>query len=148
MRWHKDWLYNQIFELIGDIWESTNRYTRQNSVRQPMDSLWIQQCGEADIAHAFCLRPILREWRFDGETFQIRKNQSSLSVLLPSRSANIRGMLFDQGVIRFYISPDRKRVVFTYQLGPLFGRGIVYSVVGQGPKGKLSIEPNVPGWVS
>jgi len=49
-----------------------------------------------------------------------------------------RGMFYERGAVTFCIDTDRKRVVFTYTLGPRYGRGMTFGVIGQGTKGRLS----------
>ena len=48
------------------------------------------------------------------------------------------GMFYERGVVAFCIDSDRKRLVFTYTLGPRYGRGMTLGVIGQGAKGRLS----------
>ena len=57
-------------------------------------------------------------------------------------------MFFTHGVVRFHITADRKRIVFVYVLGPLYGRGRVFRVEGQGRTGCLEPDPDAKAWSS
>jgi hypothetical protein len=58
-----------------------------------------------------------------------------------------RGMFYERGVVEFFIDTDRKRVLFTYTLGPRYGRGMIFRVVGQGTTGRLTPCAG-PAWIS
>jgi len=44
--------------------------------------------------------------------------------------------------------PERKKVGFNLHLGPLYGRGHMFIVRGQGRRGGLTISDHHAGWVS
>jgi hypothetical protein len=171
MGWKTDWLYVLVFDLVRDLWNSMSRFAEQMTERNgsqpsqpPLDALLVYQCGEADLSRASCRKPILREWVFDGEAFTERDSEEMADPINPhqKRSSHhfavllaglpkpleVRGALFVQGMVCFYITADRKHVLFTYQIGPRFGRGSLYSVEGQGQSGRLTLERDAAGWVS
>ena len=152
MGWKTDWLFALIFREIQRIWNEANRFAEQISKPekpQPsLEALRVRQCAGARLGSGFLSPPILREWLFDGadfteleptETFlPKRKGKALVPFPLSVRNSESRGALFVEGNVSFYITPGRKQCVLTYQLGPRYGRGIVYEVHGQGTGATLN----------
>ncbi|MES2462149.1 MAG: hypothetical protein V4671_16310 [Armatimonadota bacterium] len=162
MGWKTDWLYILVFGLVHDLWAETNHFaeqmTEQNRLQAPqanLDALRVYQCEEADLTKGFCQKPILHEWVYDGSVFtegvpeearrQKQQHNSHPFAVLPT-SQEIRGTLFTEGMVWFYITVDRKHVLFTYQVGPRFGRRMKYRVEGQEQSGRLALERHC--WIS
>jgi hypothetical protein len=55
-------------------------------------------------------------------------------------------MFYEQGLVEFCVAADRQRVLVTYTIGPRYGRGTAFVVVGQGARGRLVQDGEF--WVS
>jgi hypothetical protein len=147
-RWRTDWLYQLIFDEVARIWTRAIRESTSAIMGPPPDFLLIRECGDADWERVLCRPPILREWTYRGTAFELRA--SSDAEPLPPLTQ--QDAFYNYGDVRFHIRPDRKKVVFEYVLGPLYGRGIVHRVVGQGRRGKmrgwLAGDPDSMSWIS
>ena len=84
----------------------------------------------------------MRGWTYDGVAF--------VPVSLDEMDSNAferRGAFWSEGSVSFQISPDRKEVSFSFQIGPLYGRGYRLRPVGQGKRGRLQ-QADGPMWMS
>jgi hypothetical protein len=70
----------------------------------------------------------------------------AVPTLVPDHT--VRGMFFMDGIVQFFITDDRKRVVWNHWLGRRYGRGKVFRVVGQGSTATLEKDPEFGEWVS
>lgn len=159
MGWRTDWLYRIVFDFIRDVWRRANREAEialeQGELKAMPQPFLVQQCAKVNLLLPGCAEPVLREWFYGGTEFheqrlevvQAEESQGRLRRR-PNLPPAILGMFFEQGLVRFYIFPNRKRVVITYLLGPLYGRGFVYEVKGQGRTATLQVASDTPGWIS
>ena len=143
MGWKNDWLYRLIFQQARFIWD---RFDPENRSDGPLVSslpLIIQECQRSEWRSAFVAPPIVRAWRYDGDQFEPLDPTESEATYCPE----VRGIRYSIGLVRFAIVDDRRRVVFTYVLGPRYGRARVWQVKGQGGTGKLVPEPEAEEWI-
>jgi hypothetical protein len=161
MGWKTDWLYRLVFERVRDVWtegraysENYNEHTQAAvypELRQPpLERLIVVQFADAELSVPCCTGAVLRVWRYDSAGLVPLPGEPPKPIVV-EREQRIQGRrcnLFLQGVVSFYISPDRKHVVFTFALGPLYGRGYTYAVSGQGKMGRLSPAPDSVAWIS
>jgi hypothetical protein len=133
MGWRTDWLYQLLFREVMRIWTRAQKEGETALMGPAPDFLLIQQCADADWENALCRTPVLREWIFRGTTIEAQPLSDSQSTPRPVR----RKAFFDYGIVCFHVTTDRKRVLWTYQLGPLYGRDEVLRVRGQGKRGSL-----------
>lgn len=163
MGWKTDWLYQMIFDNTRDVWQQACSYVKRHNedalypeeYLTPMESLLVYQFTDADLASAWCRGEVLRKWRYAGTTFEPYRGEPPGSSVVKRdrefikfRHIYIHRPISNQGTVCFYISRDRKRVVFTYILGPLCGRGVVYGVMGQGRTGRFYNAPEGGRWLS
>ena len=150
MGWRKDWLYMLVFHQVRVVWDRVHQYADRpracGEIQLPPDAIRVQQYAGGDPIEAFCRGPVLREWQFDGKGFSLQSGRNAEGKT--ARSTSTRGTLLVEGVVGFYITSDRRRVVFNAVLGPLYGHGTVYMVQGQGRRGRLIPDPNAKYWVS
>jgi len=123
----------------------------------PPERLIVLQFTEGNTQIARCHGPIKRTWVYEGTDFVEQSGHTNLPatvtrwrpfIISPGRAIMLTDQYFNQSCISFYISEDRKRVVFIYMLGPLYGRACIYAVTGQGSRGEFDIAPNTQGWSS
>jgi hypothetical protein len=142
MGWQSDWLYQLIFHEVERVWrvavkEGAGRLGPAPTILQ------VSEMDEADWVHAWCRGVVLRRWTLQGG----KPESLTLDQQGDADLGERRGMFYERSAASFCIDSDRKRVLFTYTLGPRYGRGMVFDVMGQGTKGKL--RPNGgPMWVS
>jgi len=155
-------LYCQVFDVARDAWGQGQEVARHMTEHMgmpdiPPDSLVVYQHAGGNFKRARCTGSIVREWVFDGSAFEehpVPPGPSGRGYAyiprpvprtLPPGSPNEHSSFFVQGVVRFCIRPDRRQVIVTYVLGPRYGAGQVYSVIGDGASGTL--EPiALSGW--
>src|SRR3954449_845930 len=135
-----DWLYRVIFREVSNLWESVCSGDREEG--PPPDRLRIEELGGADWEAARCLDPVRRVWTFGPEGLQAQP-EAEVAV---AECGGDRGRFWQVGLVRFHIADDRQRLVLEYVVGPLYGRGMVLRVTGQGTSGRLC--PEGPEWIS
>jgi hypothetical protein len=98
----------------------------------PPTALVVREMGQADWKRAYCRGDVRRQWVYRG---------SSPEPVAPEAEPDLgegRGMYYERGVVDFHVASDRRRVLFTFTVGPRFGRGLIFGVEGQGAGGRLS----------
>jgi hypothetical protein len=144
MGWRNDWLYGLIFDEVARVWTRALKESTSPIMGSPPDYLLVREHGSADWEHVACLPPVLREWTYTGEAFEPRPLSDTDELPPPTR----RDAFYSYGIVQYHIRPDRKKVLFTFVLGPLYGRGNVFRVFGQGKRGMLTGDPDSNAWVS
>jgi hypothetical protein len=149
MGWRTDWLYRLVFYELTEQWHraQTAASERPHADERP-DHMLVQQCDRVDVERALCIVPVRRTWSLDANG--VRESGAlplPLDVDGPSPShAEAPGLFYRQARARFHLTSDRRRVVVTTVFGPRYGRGLVFSVHGQGRRGRLSLCG--AGWVA
>ena len=148
MGWHSDWLYGLIFAKFRDAWLKAQNEGRGHRDPASADML-ISQYGDTQRSECAvrCRGEVLRRWMYCGDDFE------ELPEFKSSPDVNAaHGMFYEHAYGAFNISPDRKIIVLEYGFGPLYGRGFVYDVKGQGARGRnkgtLTEKPDAPMWIS
>ena len=141
MGWQSDWLYRLIFREIENVRAAANRQDAKNGL--PPTVYYILEYSDADWEKVTHLGTVKRSW--------ILKKDEPLAetdaTFTPGDDAEIDGMFFNKAAIAFHISSDRKRVTFEYFLGPLYARGRILAVHGQGNRAKL-ISTDGREWIA
>ena len=146
MGWRTDWLYRLVFEKVEEAWRQALKDAVLTSGIDTMpEYLLIHECANFNEANAMCVLPVLRVWKFDGSTFEL--------IPIPAaeqrpKALAIRGIFFSSGAVYFHIMPGRKQIGYNLHMGPLYGRGVVFIVWGQGRRGRLTISDHHAGWMS
>lgn len=143
MRWKSDWLYNLVFNEVERLWTQVQKEGTGKFGFAP-ERFYVQQFENADWQELNCLPPIIRSWIFDGLVPTLLSN-SSKPLAIDQTS---RGMFFVSGTVHFHISNNRKEILWTYRLGRRYGRGMVFSVEGQGKASSLQRNASFGEWVS
>ncbi|BCM90305.1 hypothetical protein IAD21_02156 [Abditibacteriota bacterium] len=159
MRWKTNWLYQLIFHDVEQIWELAVRDGEgpygpgpdyltvsqfANSYVSPYSKEEKVAQGEGDAPVKLSAGALLKQWRFDALGLRVKvESDTALRGNTP-----IRGMFYEVGRVDFIISADRKVVDISYIVGPRYGRGRVFSVVGQGKSGHLVPQEGSVWWVS
>jgi hypothetical protein len=147
MGWKTDWLYKCIFQLPERLWKQSQTFHGET----PPDYLLITQYPPfvvephphvAGLSASF-VGPPIRYWIYDKDGLRPSESLEGNPDLKITY-----GMHYKVGHFSFSISPDRKLVLLRYMMGPLFGAHHVYSVVGQGKRGRLGGAADFVGWVS
>jgi len=89
------------------------------SMGLPPKELRIYQASSADWDKAQCSRTYIDSWKFDGAI--ITKTDEVIGSLANDLKQN--GMYWNIGTIMFWIDIQSKRAVYSYTLGPRYGRG-------------------------
>ena len=144
MGWRTDWLYGLVFREIERIWARARKEGADGRFGPAPDFLVVRQYAGANWIEPECAPPVLREWVYSGGELEPRPPTDSDKPAPLVR----RGMFWDVGAVRFHIAPDRKRVVLTFQIGPLYGRGHAFRVGGQGKTSVLERDPDSRAWIS
>jgi len=133
MGWQSDWLYQLIFDEVEQVWQRARKDGAGHFGPAPTTFL-ISEMREANWDDMRCRGDAQRHWTYQG-------GQPEPMALTKGSDADLgeqRGMFYARGAVAFCIDANRKRVLFTYALGPRYGRGMVFGVIGQGAKGRLS----------
>ena len=138
MGWRSGWLHQLVFQEVKKIWQRAKN-AGTGKFGPPPDALHICEMSDGDWERPQCSGDALRRWLYQGDEPELVGDCADVGEL--------RGMFFQRGIVQFFIDPDRKRVLFTYILGPRYGRGMLFEVGGQGAQGKLTRCPG-PAWIS
>jgi len=133
MAWQSDWLYQLIFDEVRRVWQRASKEGAGQFGPAPTSFL-ITEMSEADWETVRCGGAGHRQWIYQGSQFEPTPLAEGTETDLGER----RGIFYERGAVAFHIDSGRKRVLFTYNLGPRYGRGFVFEVIGQGAKGTLS----------
>jgi hypothetical protein len=146
MGWKSDWLYNLIFREVETLWERARREARDSPelFGPGPTALLVDECSGMDWDQVYCLKPDTRHWVYDGEAFQPSADGQRWEPDLTTP----RHAFFRIGSVRFHVAPDRKRVGLAIILGPLYGRGFVFTVHGQGRTARLVKDQHANWWAS
>lgn len=147
MGWRTDWLYGCLFEYVETLWRACQKSAMRGSGTPP-EIIYILQGGNADWNRPVCKPPLLRAWRYDASGLQ----KVPIPIQNPYAHEKPHGMFYRAGSMAFHIREDRKYVALVYVVGPLYARGYVYKVIGQGKHGKyrgrLELAEGFPMWVA
>ena len=138
MGWKSDWLYGLIFKEVAAVWK---RSQNEDATLGPSPfALHVLECAEGDFEGPHS-HDVVRRWIYD---------QSGLrpAELDESSERSVQGSMYDIGTVWFHVTTTRKLVCFGFCLGPLYARGHVFEVVGQGARGRLRISGKHVRWVS
>jgi hypothetical protein len=133
-----DHLLRLVIERVAHTWREVQREASGRFGPGPT-ALILYQCDAADWEKVRCSESIVRTWVHDERGTPERDPT-------PSELAGVTekmGMCFVTGRVWFCLDGAMKRVVYTFMVGPRFGRGMVLRVEA----GSLLPEP-VPMWVS
>jgi hypothetical protein len=133
MGWQSDWLYQLIFDEVETVWGRAIKDGAGQFGPAPTAFI-VSEMRDADWEeHPRCRGDAHRQWTFQGGKPETLDRAAGSQIDLGKR----RGMFYERGGVWFCIDTDRRRVLFTYTLGPRYGRGMIFDVVGQGAKGKF-----------
>lgn len=142
MGWASDWLYGLIFAKVRRLWDTAVKDGKGQSGPAP-DYLVVSQYADvsstpSELRTATLLGPIVRTWRFDDAGPRLQAAPPA-----PTREpTTVRGMFHEVGRVTFAISADRKRVAFTFVVGPRYWRHWTFAVKGQGKRASLEPHPD------
>jgi hypothetical protein len=140
MGWQSDWLYQLVFAEVGRVWADI---ADGSEFGPPPIALVVREMAEADWDGPHCAGEVRRQWLYRGGEPEPVPPQGESGADVGAR----RGMFYERGTVAFHVAPDRRRVLFTFTLGPRFGRGLILGVEGQGAGGRLCPGPG-PQWKS
>lgn len=152
MKWEKDWLYGLVIRDIEQIWLRAEQESMAAPGNPAPEYLVVSQFSllstrpdevQRSKLHACFVTPIIEQWIFDAAGM---RRGTPAPTTNPVRGT--REMFFPVGNVNFGFSTDRKLVLVTYQMGPLYGEVRVFIVKGQGVKGQLEAHPDFIWWRS
>ena len=134
----EDEIIRMVLVQVDLTWTEAQETARGELGPGP-EALIVRQCGSARWERAECDAPFLRQWVRD---------QRGTTEREPSPSevdgVSVKHRMCSQvGQIWFHVGADKDRVIFTFVVGPRFGRGRILRVVGD----HLEPEPH-PVWVA
>ena len=138
MGWKSDWLYDLVFQEVARVWEQSRKESA--SLGPPPSSFRVLEYPKGDWDGPHCRGQVQRAWLYDEAGLQPAEIDEDHKLV-------VQNAMYDVGVVHFHIAPSRKQVVFEFVLGPLYGRGRILDVVGQGSRGTLKRSMNRE-WVS
>jgi hypothetical protein len=152
-----DSIHVRIFALIREAWDEVlslvdgiNQREGEEAEKAP-ESFLVGEYENAILNDDWnrVADPLLRVWLFDGISFIEQDIESGISSVLRAEQtvANTTSCCHTQGRVAFHITPNREQVLLTFFLGPRYGRGTVYHVLGQNQDVELVPIP-LSGWVS
>lgn len=109
----------------------------------PPTALVVREMAEADWDCPNCVGSVLRQWLYRGGEPELLP----LHDRADTDVGELRGQFYERGMVAFHVAPDRRRVLFTFGVGPRYGRGLILRVEGQGSDGRL-IPSEGPQWRS
>lgn len=138
MGWRTDWLYQLIFAEIETVWNEAQKSAKHLNDIPP---IYFRVNQWSELGSDSCR--LVRQWIFNEEGIQPY-------VHIEPLPQNPGKHFYLVGSFNFDIFSDRKRVHLDFVVGPRYGRGIVYAVVGQGNRGKFKgkLNPNQLLWLS
>lgn len=140
MAWQTDWLYQLVFTEVANLWNKL--HTSKSGMGVPPDEFRIEEMSGAAWEVAQCRGRVRKAWTFNAESLQFQSADRKASRDRGTQS----GMYWQVGLVQFHVGEDRKRIAFEFVVGPRYGRGMVYRVIGQGKRGRL--EQEGARWVS
>jgi hypothetical protein len=111
-------LLKAVWDLCDPKQATAGRHYRPEFGVPPRE-LRIYQASHADWERGFCKRPFVAGWRFTGGL----DVENIASDDLPNYSVKPSGMYWPVGEIDFIIDMAQKKALFTFVLGPRYGRG-------------------------
>jgi hypothetical protein len=143
MVWTTDWLYSLIFAEITRLWGVAREQGTTELFGPPPRHFVIREYADADWSELVCGGPALREWLYDGTRLEERSPTDAELHIWQAQKA-----FYPYGVVRLHIRGDRKKIVFTYLLGPRYGRGLVFRVCDHEGRAQLEPDPEFGEWVN
>ncbi len=141
MGWRSDWLYQLIFAEVEKVWMRAKR-EGAGQFGPPPTAFCISEMAGGDWEHVRCRGDACRRWLYQGD-----EPEPASDAVDEAEIVRQAGMFYERGGVEFFIDSDRKRVLFTYTLGPRYGLGMTFGVTGQGTGGNLTPCAG-PAWVS
>jgi hypothetical protein len=103
----------------------------------------VSEYESGDPSTSRCYAPAKRRWHFrGGADFGLVGDDAAAAA----SAGRPRGMFYDVGRVGFFVTEDRRLVVFEYILGPRYGRGLLFEVHGQGREARLGQSGRAPQW--
>jgi hypothetical protein len=133
MGWQTDWLYQLVFDEVERVWQRAIKDGVARFGPAPK-CLVISEMLEADWEESRCRGVANRQWTYQGGHPKLLSPCEGNATEFGEQ----RGMFYELGVVTFCIDADRKRLVFSYTLGPRYGRAMTFTVIGQGKNGRLA----------
>jgi hypothetical protein len=146
MGWRTDWLYLLVFREVESTWERAQRdaCSSPRLFALAPEAVVVQECAAMNFEAAYPQPPVSRQWRYAGTGFE---EEPPGKLPEPTRTRDDDGF-YRTGLVRFHITSDRKQVGFIVILGPLYGRGCVLKVQGQGKRARLVRDSRFNSWIS
>jgi hypothetical protein len=144
MGWKADWLYRPVFEQFERAWAKAQK-EGEGGLGPASAELLVTQYNEVNADHApYCFGgQSVRSWRYTGQRWE-----ESYSAERTTEDNAVHGMFYHRAAGSFCISEGRKTVIIEYLFGPLYVRGFVFCVRGQGKTAELVPQPDAVTWFS
>jgi len=137
MEWRTDWLYALIFAEVRRVWYRAQHDAVSGGAAfgSAPNLFVVSEYEKGDPSKSRCFAPAKRRWHFrGGDDFGLLDGDVTTVV----SGGRPQGMFYDVGRVGFFITEDRRLVVFEYILGPRYARGILLEVEGQGRGARLN----------
>jgi hypothetical protein len=167
--WKTDRVFNLVFQHFENAWAEAHgdaKCIKKTPYDSPPYEFHITQFSRVNLKKAprLCRGNPIRSWIYKGDEFkevQLKYIFRKLPMFLTIICSFFKFFFWeddpeDDPIARiercaggcFYISPDRETVVIEYVFGPLYGRGFVFLVQGQGENCRLVHKPGASEWIS
>ena len=144
MGWLSDWLYSLLLDHARDAFTEAVRAAAERSEERPKMLIATDHQEWNRELIMPCADPI-RIWS-SMDDFASLIDLSIWHSLLRQKPDGRRS-IHSVPLVSWLISDDRKQVLICRCIGPLYGNGGWWDIIGQGPTGRL-VQSNRRGWNS
>ena len=141
MGWSSDWLYSLLLERARDTFAEAIRAASERSEPQPK-SLVATEHSEWNRDSTMTSGDPIRIWSSDDDFASLLDSMPDMH----SRQQD-SGSIFSTPSLSWHINSDREQVLICRWIGPRYGNGGWWNIVGQGKTAKLAPAER-RGWIS
>ena len=144
MGWSSDWLYLLLFNRARDMLAEAKCAAKERSEDGPKVLLAMEYAAWNRELSMTTGDPV---WLWSsGDDFSSLLD-ASIWQSLKKQPRNLSRSIHSIPLFSWFITEDRKQVLICRWIGPLYGNGGWWNVVGQGDSGNL-IQANRRAWIS
>lgn len=146
MGWSSDWLYQLLLDRARAALSEAIGAANKRAVTGP--ELLIAAEYAKYTPSNFTMGDPVKIWSSEDDFSSLKNREWYAAIPKRDRTDYEPGSIFLFPQLSWCLSPDRKQVLICKSIGPLYGVGGWWDVIGQGDKGALRQSNNRGGWVS
>ena len=144
MAWTSDWLYSLLLDRARDTFAEAVRAATERS-EEPPEKLLATEHAEWKRESTMTSGDPVRIWSSENDFTSLI--DPSMWQSLKIQNQDRRQSIHSVPLFSWFVSDDRKQILICRWIGPLYGNGGWWDVVGQGQTGKL-VQANRRAWIS